>query len=156
MTVLSKNRVVKSGCRFLLWLLCAVALAVTGCRTTDASAPGQTASVLIRGNTPGQVSDMAVAVFESHGYQLASQRVGTMVFEKRGSTMSKVAYGNWMDSDVWVRVRAEVVPVGEGTVRLQCLARLIRDKGGATEEEIKSLRRSPYQDLLDEVAARFK
>jgi len=80
-----------------------------------------------------------------------------MVFEKKASAMNNFAYGNWIDTPVWERVKASVEPVSESTFRLQCQAYLLRDRGGTTEEEIKltGMRSSTYQKLLDKVAKKL-
>ena len=152
----SRRRTVKR----MLFAACVVLglglLALAGCRSADKSGTGQTAAVVIRGNTPGQVVAATIAVFESHGFRSARTATGNLVFEKQGSHFSNFAYGNWMgDTDVWERVKVTALLVAEAEVRLSCHAVMVRDRGRATEEEIKPLRRSPYQKLLDEIAARF-
>ena len=54
--------------------------------------------------------------------------------------------------------KLNIAPIGEARFRLECVPVLVKDKGGSTEEEIKisSMHHRPYQDLLDQVAARLK
>lgn len=128
----------------------------SGCRSTDGPTEARFASVEIRGNTPGQIHDVAVAVFQNNGYQVAQANLETMIFEKPGTKWSNFAYGNWAGDDpVWFRVRAAIVPLSEANFRLQCTAYLIRDRGGVTEEEIKCYRSRPYQKLMNQVAAQL-
>lgn len=135
-----------------------------GCHTTDNPAAAEatasaTAAVQIRGNTPGQITQMATEVFQEHGFTRGSKREGALVFEKPGGKMSNLAYGNWMgDTPIWLRVKLSVIPSGEQQYTLQCKAYHVRDKGSATEEELKigKMGNGPYQKLLDEVASRFK
>jgi hypothetical protein len=128
-----------------------------GCKSTDKPASAQFASVEIRGNTPGQIRDVAVEVFKEHQYQVMHSNPTNMVFEKEGSGWNNFAYGNWMGEGVWVRVKASIVPVAEGTFRLQCNAYMLRDRRGPTEEEVKltSLQSHTYQKLLEEIYHRF-
>ena len=114
------------------------------------------ASVSIPGTNAGVVRGAAIEVFESHGYKLARRDKELLVFEKKASSMNNVAYGNWTENPVWDRAKVEVEPAVDSLVRLHCTIYLIRDKGAATEEEVKALRRSPAQKLVDEVAARLK
>jgi len=68
------------------------------------------------------------------------------------------AYGNWTGVPVWVRVRAEIVPISEAGFRLQCNAWMVRDHGvAAFEEEIKlnNFQGRPWQKLLDEVGRKL-
>jgi len=124
-----------------------------GCRSTDKPAEGRFASVEIEGNTPGQIHNVAVEVFERDGYQVANKGLDTMVFEKEATKWGNFAYGDWGgDAPVWVRVKASIVAAGERRFRLQCHAFMVRDRGGATEEEIACYRSAPYQKLMNEVA----
>lgn len=113
------------------------------------------ASILVSNSSPGAVSGATIDVFENNGYKLARRDKELLVFEKQASKMSDLAYGNWTESRVWSRVKVTVKPDGENAVQLHCTGFLVRDKGGATEEEIKPYGRGPYQKLMDEVAARF-
>jgi hypothetical protein len=132
-------------------------LLAAGCRTTDKSAAGGFAWVVIHGNTPGQINDVAREVFREHGYQSAPTRSDDLVFEIKGSRLDEVAYGSWMgETPVWLRVKTAIVPVGEAVFRLECKAYRVEDKGASTEEETKLWRRHPYQKLLDQVALRLQ
>jgi hypothetical protein len=151
-------------CGSRVWLrilLCSAfcVLASLGCQSTDKSASASFASVVISGNTPGQIRDAAVEVFGENGYKATQTDPAKLVFEKEGSRMNNFAYGSWLaDETVWVRVKAAIVPIGEMAFRLQCHAYMVRDRETATEEEValSSLSKGPYQKLVDQVANRFK
>lgn len=139
-------------------LLIASLLLLSACRSTEHSGPKPLASVLISGNTPGQIRDAATDVFRANGFKVSESANGTLLCEKPGGSMNNFAYGSWLTDDpVWIRVKASVVPAGELNNRLQCFAFVVRDRNGATEEEISlsHLHHGRYQKLLDEVAARF-
>jgi hypothetical protein len=141
--------------KFLASFAVCVGIALlTGCHSTEPPGGTHFASVEIRGNTPGQISEAAVEVFKADGYELAHGGPTHMVFERKASAMSNLAYGNWLDTAVWERVKASIVPVSEATFRLQCQAYMVRDRGGTTEEELKlsGMHSSSYQKLLDKVA----
>jgi hypothetical protein len=141
-----------------LLLVAGVLACASGCHSTGAPASASFASVVISGNTPGQIRDAAVAVFTHEGYTVTQTDPGNLVFEKEGSKMNNFAYGSWIgDTPVWMRVKAAIVPLGEMNCRLQCHAYLVRDRGSATEEEIavSRLHKGQYQKLVDEVAKRF-
>lgn len=130
-----------------------------GCRSTRESGAAGFAMVLISGNTPGQIGAVAVDVFREQGYLVSQDDPSSLVFEKKASAMSNIAYGSWLgDTPIWLRVKAAVVPAGEMTFRLQCAAYRVSDKGSAAEEEvaISHLGNRPYQKLLDEVARRLR
>ena len=142
----------------LLLALCFCAFLGSGCRSAGKHSSGGFASVVIQGNTPGQIREVTLDVFSKHGYKVAGVGYPNLVFEKQGSRLDNAAYGNWTGSPPWIRVKAAVIPVSEATFRLECKAALVRDKGQAAfEEEIKirNFQAGPYQKLLDEVAARL-
>lgn len=140
------------------WLLLVVAAGVlitVGCRTTDTSGTGSMAFVAITNCSLGAASGATIDVFENNGYKLARRDKETLVFEKPASKMNDLAYGNWMEAKLWDRVKVHIKQVSESIVQVHCTGYMVRDKGGATEEEVKPIRRGAYQKLLDQVVARF-
>jgi hypothetical protein len=142
------------------WLAAILVLVVclldaSGCHSTDRPASASFASTTISGNTPGQIRDAAIVVFQQDGYKATRIDPNSLLFEKEGTKMNEIAYGSWLgDVPVWVRVKASVVPLGEMTFRLQCRAFMVRDRGTATEEEVtlSNLHKGSYQKLMDQVA----
>ncbi len=136
-------------------LLCAAGWVVlAGCQS-DKTSSGSSDGVVIQGNTPGQIRVAAEEVCREHGFVVARPGSELVVVEKPGSRMNNIAYGNWVDKKgVWLRLKLTVSQVGEARHRLECQAFLVRDRGGSTEEEIRT-RNRPYQSLLEEVAARL-
>jgi hypothetical protein len=137
-----------------------LALWAAGCGTFDQSSAEKFASVIIKGNTPRQIRDVAADVFAGHGYKVVITKTN-LICERMGSGVDNVAYGNWMSGEqpVYVRVRVEAVQLSQGTCRLQCLAYKVRDRGSfAFEEEVKvyNVGSHAYQKMLNEVADRLK
>jgi hypothetical protein len=145
--------------RVLQVALAVCLLTMVGCKSAEKNGSAGFASVVLSGNTPGQIRDAAVDVFGADGYTAAQKDPGNLIFEKKGGGMNNFAYGSWLaDDPVWIRVKAAVVPAGDMTFRLQCSAFMVRDKGGVTEEEVRLTRihRGRYQKLLDQVVKRFE
>ena len=148
--------------RLSAWILPFVCVAGliswVGCSSTEKTATGGFASVVISGNTPGQIRDVAVAVFGENGYKTVDSSPDNLVFEKQGSHMNNFVYGSWLsDEPVYIRVKAAVLPAGEMRSRLECRAYMVRDAGGSTEEQLNlsNVHKGTYQKLLDEVAKRL-
>lgn len=145
--------------KHILWLaLCAGALGLSGCQTEPRTTPAYLAAVELRGNTPGQIGPVVIAVFKDHHFTVARRRYTAFVFEKEASRMDNLAYGDWIsDKPVWLRVKAELVPLSEAHFRLQCSPVLVQDKNESLEHELKvTFRKAPYQKLLEEVARRLQ
>lgn len=101
---------------------------------------------------------MTEQVFRADGYEGYVPPAGEMVFEREGSRMSTFAYGGLMAAHegaaTWVRVRVNLVNLGEGTHRLQAQAYMVPYHGDSFAEEekrISNFRSGPYQSLLDKV-----
>lgn len=151
-------RALSAGRNWANALLVLAWVAASGCSTTEHADAPVLASVVLRGNTPGQISSIATEVFKAHDYKVTAEGRDRLVLEKKGSRMNNIAYGSWLSEDpMWVRVRVSIVPVEETAFRLQCRAWLVRDIGSAAEEEIKigRMHRRPYEEMLEEVAARL-
>jgi arylsulfatase A-like enzyme len=146
----------------VLAFLCALCLGVaagTGCASSGKGAPAEVAAVNIQDHTPKEIGQAAAEVFREHGYTVAHQDKTHLTFEKQGSKMNNLVYGDWMPgSSVWLRVQASISPVNETTFHLQCDAHLISGKGETTEETVKfaHVSTAPIQALLDEVARRLR
>ncbi len=142
----------------VLTLIAAACHTTNNPATAEGSAEG-TAAVQLRGNTPGQITEVATEVFQAHGYVRGGRRSAGLVFEKRGGKFTNLAYGSWGgDTPVWTRVKLAIIATGEGEYTLQCKAYHVLDRGSSTEEELKIGRMGsgPYHKLLDEIAARFR
>lgn len=144
-----------------LALTATVLLLVSGCQSGPASA--SFASVDIGGKTPDEICQTAGAVFREDGYKVALLSPERMVFEKEASRAESIAYSGIVDTHygaiTLVRVKAELVDVGEGSQRLQCQAYMVRNAGDSffsDESRLVNMRSGPYQKLLDKVAKRLK
>lgn len=151
----------KSLLFFLTLFAVASLLPGAGCRSGPASA--SFASVTIPGKTPEEICQTAGAVFREDGYKVALLTPDRMVFEKEASRAESLAYSGVVDTHygaiTLVRVRAELVDLGEGSHRLQCQASMVRNAGDsffADESSLVNMRSRPYQNLLDKVAKRLK
>lgn len=149
------NNKLLSGLGALALALFVVA-AFTACRSTPGSS--NFASVEIRGHGVEEIRHTAAAVFRADGYALRSADGGQLLFERSGSTLNSLAYGNWGD-DVVLRVRAQTIYLTTNTYRLQCQAAMVRYAGDRIMEDEQGLanfRRGPFQKLLDDTAAQLK
>ena len=144
-------------------LLClAVALAGTGC---GAFKPGSAsfASVAIKGHSSEEIARVTAQVFQEDGYVGGSMAGQAMVFQKEGSRMQNLAYEGVVDThygaSTLVRVKVNIVMLGEDSRRLQCQAYIVKGAGDAffeEEQRLANFRSGPYQSLLNKVAKQLK
>jgi hypothetical protein len=143
-------------------LLTLGAAVTTSCRLGQSNS-ASFASVIIPDKTPEEICSAAAQVFQEDGYQVASLTPSNMIFQKEASRGQSLANTGVVDTmygaSTLIRVRAELVDLGAGSHRLQCQAFVVRNAGDSffeDESRRTNLRRMPYQNLLDKVAARLK
>jgi hypothetical protein len=148
-----------AGCwRFrLLHLGVAVCLSLIsfGCKSTPKTPSNRLASVVIKERTPNEIEAATRTVFERHDYEMSPRREGgAMVFEKKGSTMNGLVYGDWYSGGVWERVKIYHVQMEPGSTLLDCDAYMVQEHDDPffqSERKTYNTRRHVYQKLLEEV-----
>lgn len=128
-----------------------------GCKSSSKSPPPPKGPVVIKWNTPKQIAQVVIDVFVENGFQVVNKRPENLTFEKPAGKMSDLTYGNWMGdgSHVWRRVKVNIHSIAEATYQVDCAAYNVRDKGGATEEEVKKWGSGDYEKMLHEAAGRL-
>jgi len=135
-------------------------LAGSGCQSTSQNRPfaSSLASVTVRDRITEHIRQVTMDVFKENQFQVGYAGPEKLVFEKPGSFMNELAYGSWMDSEVWIRVKLYISRFGDNSHVVACDAFVVRDRGQpAFEEEIKlsKVRRGPYRKMLKEIRDRL-
>jgi hypothetical protein len=113
------------------------------------------ASVTIKDRTKDEIIVATAKVFTADGYRSGRSSSGQMVFEKeasRGTTMARDGIAATQSgARTIVRVYAEVIPLDDGSHRLQCKAYMVT--GGSDpffqdEVPLAKVRKGPYSSLL--------
>jgi hypothetical protein len=133
-----------------------------GCSSLNKPASASFASVTISGKSAAEIRDTTIAVFGENGYQVFASSRG-LTFEKEGTKANAISreglIGAHYGAVTIIRVRAELVDLGNGAQRLQCQTYMVSGAGDSffeNESRLANFRSGPYQDLLDEVAKRLK
>lgn len=135
--------------RHALVLLCAGCWAC-GCASLYLPASASFASTKVGGVSEEAIRNELTRVFAAAEYQTAPAD-GGFVFEREGDRRDQLAYAGPIDQKpVRIRVRAQIVPLGNELYRLQCIAYAVRDRG--EEIRLPGYRSRRYQALLDKVA----
>jgi hypothetical protein len=142
----------------LLLAVCLGGWAGAGCTSVGKPAAPLLGTIEIRDAPVERVCDVASQVFHDHGYKVCSNGWTTLIFERDGSLLNDLAWGNWMGARIRVRVKVSVIELSGGGCRLECSASLVRNEGEPVEDEVKvnRLHHRKYQSLLDEVANRLR
>lgn len=141
----------------MLWICAASVLwfGGSGCQSLTGPASASFASVKIGGHTPQEVAAVTIKVFENEGYKTVFAG-SDLVFEQEGSQWDQTAY-SLGGGPVVNRVKAQVVELGGGVCRVQCIAYIVRSAGTSYEDAVRlpPRRSGPYRAMLNEVMKRM-
>jgi len=145
---------------FVVCVLPLLLLLLIGCKSTNGSPSSRLASVVIKGHSAAEITLAAQRVFTDNGYRLGLVKSADLVFEKPGSGMNTLVYGDWSGKSVWFRVKVYLRDLGptEG-VLLDCDAFRVLERGDALFEEEKKLTKvhhGTYQELMNKVSQRLQ
>jgi hypothetical protein len=138
-------------------------LAGAGCGSLSGPASASFASVTIKNHSTEEIAAATAEVFGADGYRGGANGPGRMVFEKeasRATTFSREGLVNtYSGAQTMNRVRVEIVPLSDGSRRLQCKAFMV--SGGSDpffqdEVPLANVRSRPYQSLLNKVKKQLK
>jgi len=133
-----------------------MALVLTGCKSTPRTPSNRLASVVITNRSPDEIEAATRIIFEKHAYELLRRRDGDpLVFEKQGTFMNGLFYGDWYSGGVWERVRVYHIDMEPGATLLDCDAYMVQEHDDPffqSERKPYKSRRHVYQKILEEVA----
>jgi hypothetical protein len=146
-------------CRRFGVLHLALALCLTlvsiGCKSTPQTPSNRLASVIIKDRMPDEIDAAIRAVFEKHDYELAHRREsGGLVFERKGTFMNGLVYGDWYSGGVWERVRVYQLQLEPEKTLVDCDAYMVQEHDDPffqSERKPYTTRRHVYQKILEEI-----
>ena len=138
-------------------LLALLPWSFSGCKSGTTSGSSHFAGIIIANHTMDEIRTAAITVFTEHFYHVKVSGPDILVFEKAGSTMDNVLYGDWGPS-VTLRVKLYITSASSVSYQVTAQAYMVREAGDTRiedEQRLTKLRRGPYQKLLEEVKARL-
>jgi hypothetical protein len=165
------NMPVRPNCRVFLsacgravhaaWMSLALVLVLAGfgCQSFNSPPSTDLASVKIQNRSLQEIQTVTVAVFKDHYFEEGPASPGRLVFTRPGSKWNDVAYGDFMDEKVIIRVEVTIVPQDPVLTIVACNAQVVSNAGDDVLEEDNSVhkfQKGPYQDLLNEIQTRLK
>lgn len=154
----SDRKATPPGLAGLLLLAAFAALIASGCKSSTADTQF-TVSVTITNHTLLEIETATAAVFQQQGYYGEHTGPGEFVFEKVGTSMENLTYGNWMGGGLWIRVVISTHSQDAARTLLGCDAYQVLNHGDRILEEATKMskrRHRQYKELLQQVAARLK
>jgi hypothetical protein len=154
----SHRNFTRSGAAVFLLALAAMVL-TTGCQTTKSSVSNLMASIVVT-NTPAERIEAAVnEVFTKHSFEEARAKEDELVFQRPGSLMSGLIYGDWYSGGVWERVKIYLRELDPARTVVECDGYMVQqheDPLFQKEKRQYKTKKGHLQDLLNEVAQELK
>jgi hypothetical protein len=144
-----------SDMRLVLTFLIAITAAwlAAGC-STPRNGSQRLASIIVDNRSPEQIEASLVKVYESHGYSL-KRKDDELVFEKPGTVMNTLAYGDWYNGGVWERIEVFQREIGPGRTLVDCDDYMVQEPEDPFFQKVRQVhktRRRNCQKLLDAVS----
>jgi len=141
-------------------LLLALVLAA-GCQSTGQPKPNtkSDAWVVVPSANLDIIQSAIESVFREDMYQVARTDLTQIVLEKPGSRMDGLAYGSWLDTSVWVRIKVNIKPYLTDSFLIESDVYMVRHHGDTFfEEETKAhlFKKKPFRQLLEKVKKRVQ
>ena len=129
-----------------------------GCQSTSPTGAKVMASTTVTGRSLSEIRMATLEAFQKEGYASTSAFGRDLVFEKRASGMTDLAYGSWMDPAVWLRVKVHIDEIKPGLNVLDCSVYRVQNRGdNILEEEKKAygMKSKPFKELLAGIKSRL-
>jgi len=110
--------------RFAFFHLSILFVLLTSCALVEPGGPS--AAISVRAGSSFQVNEVVEQVFVDRGYQPILRESDGITFERTGSKLDRLFYGDWDGEDVTERVKVVISSKGEGRYRLRCLPFMTR------------------------------
>ena len=132
-------------------------MAFAGCSSLGGGAPSGQAQVTVSNVIEPQIQAKAEDVFFRHGFESKGAADGKMEFERQGSAMDRLLYGNWQEDDMSTRVTLYIIKKGPATYALRTRAMQVRNSfGGDSDAQMFDIQGARYKAILDKIVKELR
>jgi hypothetical protein len=149
---------VKGGVLAVLLAFAALVL-TTGCHTTRNSVSNRMASIVVTNASSEQIEAAIDTVFKNHSYEEGRAEEDELVFQKPGSFMNGLVYGDWYSGGVWERIKIYQRELDPARTVIECDGYMVQEHEDPMFQKEKreyKTKKGHLQDLLNEVAKELK
>ena len=129
-----------------------------GCQSTPKKLGShRVAAVVVTNASPGEIREAAESVFKTHGFDAAPEDDNELVFQRKGSLMNGLVWGDWYGGPVWVRIKVFLTGMDAGRILVDCDVYMVQDHEDPLFQEQRKVRadKSECQKLLDEIPVKI-
>jgi hypothetical protein len=155
---MSPGIVARSGMLFVLLALAVVVL-TTGCQTTKPVVSNRMASIVVTNVSSEQIEAAVNTVFKNHSFEEGKAEDDELVFQRPGTFMSGMIYGDWYSGGVWERIKIYQRELEAGRTVVECDGYMVQEHEDPlfqNEKKQHKTKKGHLQDLLNEVAQELK
>jgi hypothetical protein len=155
---LPSRTIVRTGALLML-LAVSAAVLTAGCRSPKASFSNRMASIIVTNQSSEQIEAVIGVVFKRHAYEEGKGEEDALVFQKPGSVMSGVVYGDWYSGGVWERIKIYQRELDSAQTVIECDGYMVQEHEDPLFQKEKrqyKTKKGHLQKLLDEVATELK
>jgi hypothetical protein len=137
----------------------AATVLLTGCATNKTAESNRMASIVVTNMSSGQIEAAVNAVFKKHAFEEGRSEGEELVFQRQGSVMSGIVYGDWYSGGVWERIKIYQRELDDARTVVECDGYMVQEHDDPMfQKEKKEFRtkKGHLQDLLNEVAQELK
>ena len=157
-SLLPPGRIARSGALFVLLALAAAVL-TTGCHTTKGSVSTRMASIIVTNRSSEQIEAAISNVFTKHSYEEGRAEEDELVFQKPGSLMNGLVYGDWYSGGVWERVKIYQRELDPARTVIECDGYMVQEHEDPMFQKEKreyKTKKGHLQELLNEVGQELR
>lgn len=117
------------------------------------------ASIMVTNQSSDQIDAALRTVFKKHAYEESKGAEEELVFQKPGSFMNGVVYGDWYSGGVWERIKVYQRELKSERTVVECDGYMVQEHEDPLFQKEKreyNSRKGHLQELLDEVAIELK
>ena len=133
-----------------------LAVVAVGCQSTAKKlGSDRVAAVVVKNATSTQIEEATKTVFERRGFDAAPEDYNDLVFQRKGSFMHGLFYGDWYEGAVWVRMKLFLRDLSPDSTLVDCDVYMVQEPEDPLFQKERKVRsnKSECQKLLDEIAA---
>ena len=145
-------------CAFIALFAIAAVVLIAGCSTSKPVISNRMASIIVTNSSQEQIEAAARTVFTKHGYEQGKPEDDELVFQKSGSFMSGVVYGDLVSGGVWERIKVYQRDLDPARTVVECDGYMVQEHDDPLfqNEKREHGMKGHLQDLLNEVAQELK
>jgi hypothetical protein len=113
------------------------------------------AAVVVTNASPKEIQEATEKVFKTNGFDPAPEDNNDLVFQRKGSFMNGLFYGDWYQGGVWVRIKVFLSELDPTRTMVDCDVYMVQDPDDPLFQEERKVKadKNECQRLLDQIPA---